>query len=201
MGKTVIIIDHAHCGTTMLAGLLEMAGVPMVGTNFKEDKWEDLDIIDSLSSGNEHRFARLVRHRNEQHEIWGFKYAGAWKFMDVMLKYLTNPIFLVIYKDPVAVTMRRFATRDVLIGKLKNTFKQFMEGINGILETRQPVHVFSYEKAVVAPREFVQDLLDIIELDADVDNLAKFIQPNPDSPRKRYPSVKKWLKLEYSEEG
>jgi len=197
--KTVVVLDHAHCGTTMLAGMLEIAGVPMVGSNYKEEKWEDLDIVESLSSGNEKRFARIVKQRNDKYDIWGFKYAGAWRFMDLMVKHLRNPIFLAIYKDPVTVTMRRFGNRHAFMGKVKNTLKQFIEGMNGMLATRQPVYALSYHKAVVAPEQFAQEVMDIVGIEADVDKLARFIQPNRESPRARYPSVKRWVMVRYEE--
>lgn len=199
MGKTIAIIDHAHCGTTLLASLLQAAGVPMVGNNYKEEKWEDLDIIATLKPDGDKAFGWLVRKRNEQHDVWGFKYAGAWRFMDLMLKHLRNPIFLAIYKDPVSVTYQRFGTKEALMGKVLNTIQQFHEGITGITATGQPVHMLSYHKAVITPALFIEEVLNIVDVDADIDNLIGFIRPNDGGPRKRYPSVKKWTMVQYEE--
>ena len=116
---TVAIIDFAHSGTTMLAGICHILGVPMVGADYKPHKMEDLEVARAIR--DEGRFARLVEQRNGQHEAWGFKMAGAWKFPN-SLAHLREPVYLAIYKDPVSVTARRFGLSTT--AKLANTLEQ-----------------------------------------------------------------------------
>jgi len=194
--KTIVIIEHAHCGTTMLAGMLEIAGAPMVGDNYKEMKWEDQEVIRAMRSSEE-EFAKVVNKRNQEHDVWGFKSPGAWHQMDLLVKYLRNPIFLAIYKDPVSVSLRRARRRKGnSIRLVLNTVNQYSQSLTGMCNTKQPIYLFSYLKAIIDPDGFVQELLDVTGLEVDretKERLIAFIQPNKEGPRVHYPEVKSWI--------
>ena len=195
--KTIVIVEHAHCGSTMLAGMLEIVGVPMVGENYKKMKWEDQEIIEAMRSGNEDDFAELVRERNLKHDVWGFKSPGAWLYMPLLLKHLRNPIFLAIYKDPVSVTLRRAGGRGGnFLELVENTVHQFSQSLRGMRDTRQRIYLLSYLKAIADPSGFVDELLSVVKIEVDeetVERLVAFIQPNTGHPLTPYPSVEKWI--------
>ena len=102
---TVAIIDFAHCGTTMLAGVCETLGVPMVLGGDPNGKMEDQEVVRALDRGI---MAELAAKRDAEHPIWGFKVPGAWKYGT--LAVLNDPVYLAIYKEPVAVNYLRFST-------------------------------------------------------------------------------------------
>ena len=192
---TVAIIDFAHSGTTMVAGICEILGVPMVLGDHHRIKWEDHSVIEAIQQG-EGAFAALVERRSHL-AAWGFKYPGAWKFPEA-LAHLRNPVYLAIYKDPVSVTRRRFGTsEDRAMKKLRNTMRQMMKSINALYYTfGQPVHVLSYQKAIIAPEAFVREIAIAIGLDggnALINKAAEYIQPNTGGPRKRYPEIESWI--------
>lgn len=193
---TVAIIDFAHSGTTMLAGICEILGVPMIGDNYHEWKWEDHGVIEAIGDGD-NSFASLVNERNNKFDMWGFKYPGAWKFMPMLKSYLRNPVYMAIYKDPVSVTRRRFGTSDArFLRKLLNTARQMQQSINGIRNCGEPVMVFSYHKAIVKPRRFVLDVVETIGVEprvANVETAVKFIQPNTGGPRRRYRDIEPFI--------
>lgn len=192
MVVTVGIIDHAHSGTTMLAGICEILGVCMVEDQYKPMKWEDTEFIKALQ--DEQEFVRLVKERNSSHYAWGFKYPGAWMFMDRLQRHLAKPVYMAIYKDPVTVTRRRFGS--VTINKLMNTIKQINAGLDGIKATGVPVHILSYHQATVVPLEFVMTVSEIIgaaPTNGQIDAAVGFIQPRYGDPRKKYPSVEEWI--------
>ena len=141
------IIDLAHCGTTMTAGVLERIGVPMVLNRGKRSKLEDLDVIEALRE--DATFEQLTKQR--QGITWGFKYPGAWLFAD-RLRMLDEAVFLAIYKDPVSVTQRRFGK--IGGGKLAKTVSWMQRSIDGINESGLPVHWLSYAHAIRYPCEF-----------------------------------------------
>ena len=189
---TVAIVDFAHSGTTMLAGICEILGVPMVGDYYKPMKWEDREIV--LSLQDEDTFAALVKERNSTYEKWGFKYPGAWKFMHILKRHLAAPVYLAIFKDPVTVTRRRFHT--VTIDKLCNTLVQMKAALDGMKATGEPIHILSYHQATVVPLEFVTRVINIIEVyptNGQIDCAVQFITPRWGGSRKKYPSVEKWI--------
>lgn len=195
--KTIVVIEHAHCGSTMLAGMLEIAGIPLVSDEYKEMKWEDQEIVEAMRSGNEDALAEVIEKRNLEFDIWGFKSPGAWQHMDLLIKNLRNPIFIAIYKDPVSVTMRRAGGRGGdFIELVLNTVHQYAQSLSGMRDTGQQIYLFSYLKAMIDPFGFVRELLDVTGIEADekiIERLIAFIQPNIGHPLAPYPSVKKWI--------
>lgn len=190
--RTIAIVDFAHSGTTMVAGILEILGVPMVGKRYKAEKWEDQEIVEALQ--NEAMFAELVAQRNAQHDVWGFKYPGAWKFAPLLKRYLRNPVYFAIYKDSVSVTWRRFGTFSLT--KLANTVQQLIKSVEGIQATGLPVHMLSYQKAVTDQLHFVTLLAQMVGLEPSLEQTeraADYIQPNTHGPRGHYPSVEEAL--------
>ena len=188
---TVAIIDFAHSGTTMLAGLCHILGCPMVGDRYKSKKWEDLDVIEAIR--DEVRFAELVGRRNAQRHVWGFKMPGAWKFPN-SLAHLRDPVYLAIYKDPVSVTMRRFGKLG--LGKVGNTLEQMRLSTEGLASSGLPVHVMSYHWATQNPGAFVKHLVNVTGLTPDYEQVvraAAFIQPNANRLRQPYPEVEPWI--------
>jgi len=195
MVKTVAIIDFAHCGTTMLAGICEILGVPMIGDNYDRKNWEDLDIIEGLKGRD--GFAEVVRQRDEQYDMWGFKAPGALSYYPRFSQHLRNPVFLAIYKDLASVTYRRFGvSQNRLYVKMRNTARQMERSVDRICRSGLDVHMLSYCKAIIAPREFVLRIADIIGLglsDEQIDTIISYIQPNSAHPRKRYQTVEGFL--------
>ena len=189
--RTVAIIDFAHAGTTMLAGVCEILGVPMVGRRYKPMKWEDLDVVEALE--NEGAFAALVEQRNEQYKLWGFKYCGAWKFQPLLERYLRDPVYLAIFKEPVAVTRSRFGR--ITPDKVLNTIIQFQKAVEGMRDTTPEVHLLSYEQAIINPWLFVRQVIRLIGIQptpGQCDAAIEFIQPSR-QPRRRYPEIEPWI--------
>jgi hypothetical protein len=190
---TVAIIAFAHCGTTMVAGICEVLGVPMVGTSYHSVKREDWEVVAALQEG---RFAELAEQRNAQHEHWGFKFPGAWKYADVLQENLRDPLYLTIWKDPASVARRRFGrSQDRWLRKVANTCQRMRESVDGIRHSGLPVHTLSYCRAVADPAQFVSELAEMIGLHPTIEQLARaqqYIQP-VGWVRNTYPEVEPWI--------
>lgn len=196
MERTCAIIDFAHSGTTMLAGMLEIFGVPMVNERYQEWKLEDWEVIDAIKAGDD-AFATIVAERNERCGTWGFKWPGVWKFEPMISDHLRNPVYLAIYKDVVSVTRRRFGKSGrCWLKKVRNTARQIRKSVDGICATGLPVHTLSYHYAIIKPEKFVQQLVDATGLDVDQETFNKavqYIQPNTQGPKRKYPKVDPWI--------
>ena len=198
MGLTVGIIAYAHTGTSMLSAILEMMGVKMVFDDVEDyhhRKWEDHEFIHKLE--NEDAFAEMVARRNAQVDCWGFKYPGAWQYMDRLERHLRDPVYLAMWKDPVSVTLRRFNSTNRFGRKLRNTIRQMKRAMDGIHAAGQPCHHFSYEDAVLTPARFVDRVADVIGVTLDEpqrERIVSYIQPNVSGNRHRaYPEIEPWI--------
>ena len=194
---TIAIVAFAHCGTTMLAGICEILGIPMVGDHYTVSKWEDLEVIEILQSGDEQAWADLVAQRNEQHEAWGFKYPGAWQYLPLLQRTLRDPVYLAIWRDAQSVTRRRFGrSQRNWRGKLRNTIRQQRNSMEGIHKARVPVHHLSYLDAVLEPQRFIRHVARLVgkePTEAEVAWIAQYIQPNRGKARAPYPEVEPWI--------
>ena len=177
--KTFAVIDVAHCGTTMVAGCLDILGVPMVGRRYSGMSWEVIEIAKALSAGRE-AFAELARSRDGR--TWGFKHPGAWRFT-WLGEVLVEPIYLAIYKDPVSVA-RRVRQHGCADGHpLVDTTRRMFTSAGGIVASGLPVHWLSYGDAIARPRTFVEELAHLAYLAgveasaARVCAAVRFIQP------------------------
>ena len=106
--KTVVATGIVGSGTTMMAGVLEILGIPMVGEQHNRRMWEDKEI--SLNLKNKQKLESIIAKRNETHKIWGFKYPNLNKYFDMLSTMLINPCFLVIFRDPVAIFYKKSGT-------------------------------------------------------------------------------------------
>lgn len=199
MVKTVAIIDFAHCGTTMVAGIYEILGVPMVNKDYHQMKWEDHEIILPAKAGDEGRLSAVIASRNDQYAVWGFKFPGVLRVSPWLVPLLTDPVYIAIYKDLVSVTRRRFGTSNrQLYRKMLNTAKQMRSSMESIARSGLEVHLLSYYKAVMDPDRFVDQLVEIAELPVDNQRIlraANYISAEayPDNPRRPYPPVEEHL--------
>jgi hypothetical protein len=196
MGRTIAIIDFAHCGTTMLAGVLELLGVPMVvDADFDQMRGEDPEIIRTLQT-DEEAFRAEVEKRNAKYESWGFKWPGRREYWPLFQECLREPVFLTIWKDPVSVTRRRFGKSNArLLGKLRNTARQMQSAIDTAYKLQMPMTMFSYCKAVQTPGAFIKTVAGLAGVEWTWDQVARigqYIQPNVAGPRAPYASMREY---------
>ena len=191
--RTIVVLDLAHSGTTMVAGILHILGVPMVRRPEHLIRMEDREIIGMCRE--ERAMRKLISVRNRSSEVWGYKHPGAWKFAPMPMRMLTNPIYIAIYKDIVTVTRRRFNSNSLRC--LANTAEQIFESLRGLAGSGlEPLHVLSYTEAVVSKREFVCKLSEIAGISPAqrlIDAAVGYIQPNEQNTNANYPRIEEWL--------
>ena len=185
---TIAVVDFAHGGTTMLAGILQLLGVPMVGKHYRIEKCEDLEVIQAMH--DEGKFQQVVECRNRQHPVWGFKMPGAWHYAELLKNNLRSPIFLAIFKDPVSVTRRRFGKVSRL--RLISTLNQMQKAADGMRNNNLDVQLLSYLDACNNRELFVDNLIKIAQLEPTHEQrrqAVEFIQPNQTARPIKYPEV------------
>ena len=180
--KTLLITGLARSGTSMLAALLQAAGV-WLGDHVYEPINEDAEIAQILRARDFYRLDALIERQNARTPVWGFKMPDLHQFLqhDEMTRF-RNPHLIVIFRDPVAIAVR-------------NALSEQADGTQAIIEATSATHsltqfvnashlpflFLSYEKALVFPRVFVDSVLNYcgIALDeAKRVELLRHIQPN-----------------------
>ena len=181
-GKTLLITGLARSGTSMLAALLQAAGV-WLGDHVYQPINEDAEIAQMLRARDLFRLDALIKRQNARAPIWGFKMPDLHLFLqhDELTRF-RDPHLIVIFRDPVAVAAR-------------NVVSERVDGLQAIIEatatthalaqfvraSRLPFLFLSYEKALVFPRAFIDSVLGFCGITLDAakrDALLDHVQPN-----------------------
>lgn len=172
--QTVVVTGSVNGGTSITALLCER-----LGFNMGDDKYryEDKDMHRAVCSGNEERCRKAIEDRGEK---WGFKYPRLTRELIIAEQWLTNPYFIFVYRDPVAVHSRVLDNHF----HVKTTCEHNMRMVE-VAEQLENVLEISYEKLLTKPHASIERLASFlyVEITAEkVDELAKLIKAEHGHP-------------------
>jgi hypothetical protein len=131
--KTVVVLGTARSGTSVTAGMLASLGIDMgnVGHPSRSNPrgaFEDRDfgrlhkeIFNLVAEGKTYwdpptrgqileqkeaaapRIERLILEKSKGKPIWGWKHPRTILTIDLFLPYLTNPHFIMVFRNPLAI--------------------------------------------------------------------------------------------------
>lgn len=180
--RTLIVTGIARSGTSLVAGLLRDAGVFM-GEFVHDVVEEDASMLHILSSRDMPRLSGIIQERNAAHSTWGFKVPNLHAFMRFdELHLFRDPHLIIIYRDPVAVTVRNSLSEHFgeLEGLAAATSAAYALA-RFVQRVPCPVLLLSYEKALAFPNLVIDSLLSFCDLR--IDEVARSrmflrVQPN-----------------------
>ena len=158
-GRTFIISGIGRGGTTLVANTLRTAGI-FFGEDVADLVGEDRHMLHILRSRNPGMLDDLIAKRNASGRDWGFKVPHLAIYLPAEeLVRFRNPHLILIYRDPVAITVRHAIAEhvDPLPALLETT--NAMHGLTQFLGlTTCPALLVSYEKALIFPEAFIDAL-------------------------------------------
>jgi hypothetical protein len=172
--ETVIIFGMTRGGTSMVAG-----AVRGFGYYLGEDLLVNLEDQNFVYKTDEHMKETIAR-RNKDHSLWGWKYPIAVEYLDRLLPFLRNPIFIVVTRDATATAcaMTRWDDRDPG-GALAEVIIQNQRNLFFAIRHRLPTLYVSYQKASLDQDLFLTELQQFLGRPLVVDraNLLRFMSP------------------------
>ncbi len=181
-GRTFIVTGLYRSGTSLVASLLQQAGLFM-GSEINDVVYQDEELFDVLERRDLDSLPRIVAARNASRAEWGFKYPMLWRALNAnQLRLFDAPRLIVTFRDPVSVAVRTSlseyhepmrALRDAVTDLA--ALLAFLEAID------TPYLLLSYEKALMFPGDFIDALLRFCNVpsnDALRDRLLRVIEPN-----------------------
>jgi hypothetical protein len=139
-----------------------------MGHSIDEAVFEDIDMAHALESGELAKLETLIENRNRSHNVWGFKRPAAFKIMDSYVHLFRNPCFIITYRDPLAIAKRNeISMRLKFAGALLEASNQLSLLTKFALQLRQPAMLISYEKALLDPKSFINNLAEFSSVEAD----------------------------------
>lgn len=149
MYKTVGVFGQTKGGTSALAGVVNILGVPMWG---REKTLDDTDMVLDTD--------RTIQRRNEQYDIWGFKNPSLTPRVDELVPKLRNPHILFVLRDPVAIEMSLQQGRADDNKNFLQRLRQFYTWMPS--NPGYPWMPVSYEKLVTSTSEEVRNIADFL---------------------------------------
>ena len=154
-------------GTSMIAGLLWRIGIDMGEHN--SGQYEDWNFnLDFLKRNNQDisNLRDNIRKKNLTTKIWGWKDPMFAIHAKECIQDIRNPYFIVVLRDPFAVTERALAAKRLkgiddnksFFSSLKKTINAQTKAIELLESTCHPALVISYERAVRQNNTLIKDL-------------------------------------------
>jgi hypothetical protein len=182
---TVLVLGTPRGGTSVVAGICHMLGVPM-GLEIDRSNMEDLRFRSLLNS--EHRSELAPAYFQELHQlgrIVGAKDPVAIDHLRDVYGAITQPILIVASRDVYASTQREVAEGHEFFEMLRATIRRKYAVLDFISTVDDPLIVVSYERLMQDPVAAVQSLARFL-VGAVPERLvrltAEMVQPNADMP-------------------
>lgn len=188
--RTIAVGGQYRGGTSMVAGLLRILGVP-IGRNLEPGNNEDLE----LRNATDARLQEVVARRNAEYEVWGWKDPGLHRSLYHSFSVLRNPRFVIVLRDVFACAQAekwKGVTKDVvtMLRRKHDEQTRILGFVDRILAARRPLLLVSYERTLVNPARCVEQLAQFVGIPLDPPTRRRaieFVEPerghgDPDSP-------------------
>lgn len=172
-GRGIFVFGAPRGGTSMVAGALRILGADMgarqgVGNN------EDLDIQEARGSvtelANPHsgafrtalsRMRPLIERRAAAGTAWGWKDPHGVLYAAQVQDLLPAPRLICVFRDPQAAAERvHLLTQKPLLTAMEETLTLYQLCRTYLERCTLPAALVSYEKSLVRPERFVEQLID-----------------------------------------
>lgn len=167
-----LVFGAPRGGTSMVAGALRILGVDM-GDRQGHGNNEDLDIQEARGPVGEmadpagsalvaalERMIPVIEKRAAADRPWGWKDPHGVFYAPQIEPLLKQPRMIAVFRDPQAAAQRvHMLTGMPLLDALEDTLNLYQRARAYLSETGLPAAIVSYEKALVRPELFVEQLI------------------------------------------
>lgn len=180
--KTLVVLGSARGGTSAVAGMLSALGVSL-GPYASAPVFEDLELALAIEEDREAVALDVIAARNRDYPIWGYKRPGFCRYVQDYHQRLRNPLYVVIYRDALAIAMRSMLSANAdLFDALKAAYTDYAAIQVFLTENEVPALLISYEKLIEHPQAIAEQLAAFCGLSSEATGLAAAsVQRAPES--------------------
>jgi hypothetical protein len=173
--ESLVVCGSSRGGTSIIAYVLLRLGY-YLGDRLGGFNHEDEEIVAAIERPRQ--MAAIIESRNRRLKRWGFKAPDAIHRIDWLAKSLRNPVFLVVFRNPVAIA-RTIMTReanfcsrsDDLSRAIHHGLRYMLSGTR-VLTTRTPSILIDVDAARGAPEQLVRELASLFTPDVSAETIA-----------------------------
>jgi len=162
----------------MMAQIVKTLGINL-GNSVDVNLFEDIEIRNAIKKADLRQIRQIIDTRNQNNEIWGWKYPGTLELLEHLADDLRNPHFIFTFRDPIATTARNQICETSIIDLMdtvEDALNYMKLATQWIRENNYPVIGISYEKALLNPEVLVQKTAEFLSIEPDDENLFEAIQ-------------------------
>ena len=159
--KTVVVMGCSRGGTSMVAGILRGLGIFM-GMNIPGVNHEDLEFV----TDDVEQIKKLIMHRNQSHDVWGWKYPHTIDYIHAIENDLRNPYFIVVFRNlfSVAASFKKYHPDFTIQSALAEAERRYRKIVEYISATKHPVLLLSYENTLAEKQSLIEGLIDYLDI-------------------------------------
>ena len=173
----VVVIGLGRSGTSMVARLLDIAGISM-GERKDPRSYEDNDFVDAMRDGRPEDMQRLIFQRGADHRRWGFKTTSGIGIGPLNTVIIPHGRMIVMVRDPIAVAGRHAIEHAVSAAANLSSFAHGAAmTLDWALSQTMPVLLVSYEKAITRPEALLSRLWQFCDIRDDTSSYVSLVQP------------------------
>lgn len=162
--RTIVTFGLERGGTSGVAGIQRALGVDLgAGTEKNNEDYR-------FHEATPEQVREVIRLRNSESDLWGFKYPNAGRFLPLVEQDLRNPYYVVVQRDPVSTALSRSRwdgeeTERPAWMALHEAGAIGFANMAFVLAAEAPCLLVSNELAVKWPGDLVDEIADFIQVD------------------------------------
>jgi hypothetical protein len=145
--------------------------------------FEDTELASALESADWSKANSIICAYDAKFEVWGFKRPGALKYIDDLLPLLKNPYLLVLFRDPLATSLReKIAVNVDVLKKMGDVLAAHARMVELVRRVTCPILLLSAEKIRLYKEELVRSLVSFLALNSSeeqVQSAVAFVEGEP----------------------
>lgn len=167
-----LVLGVPRGGTSVIAGLLRIAGLPM-GEFIDKNNQEDLEFQqigrelrthhDSTSDDSnwvdaKQRFRNLHDLRTKKYRVWGFKDPTIIDYLADVIQFVENPRLICVFRSPVSSALREEMAGNSFDASIRLAVDRQSRIVEFVDSCNFPLLYVSYEKLLLRPWQTFQTI-------------------------------------------
>lgn len=183
---TVLVLGTPRGGTSVVAGICHMLGVPM-GLDIDPSNMEDREFRQVLEGRDVSSVAaRYLTQAHRRHSLVGVKSPVVIDRLSDFYASVVDPVLVVVSRDVYATAQREECSGHEFFTSLREAIRRKFAVLDFVEATDAPLVVVAYERLIQDPRIAVETLARFITGSIDdhlVRHIVGLVRPHADMPR------------------
>lgn len=189
---TILVVGVARSGTSMVASTLNQLGVSL-GDAANKPVFEDVTLASAIEKGDLNQARNIIEYNNARHNVWAFKRPEAFPHLPRVLDLFRSPRLVVTFRDAASIAKRNeISMHSDFLKLLRRSAERAVQLVDFVERLRAPTLIVSYEKAILNPVAFLDNLIEFCNLEVRDDQYKAALSTIQNGPELYLKSSRIW---------